>query len=176
MKISSFFKIILFIASSAFTVEGISQTTPKPTSTITINGKVKAPKTFTIGDIKKLSSHNIGDVVITNHRGEAKGTAKELSGVLLTQVLEQLELDAESPKVLSEYYFSCIASDAYRVVFSWNELFNTAVGNSVYIVTGKDGKPIEESDESILMISTQDTRTGRRFVKNLETILVGRAR
>jgi DMSO/TMAO reductase YedYZ molybdopterin-dependent catalytic subunit len=96
----------------AFCAIGYPQTSlPKPTSTFTINGRVKSPKTFTLDEIVKLGVHNIGDVVITNHKGEAKGTAKELSGVLLTEVLKLIELDAESAKVFSEYSFVCYASD-----------------------------------------------------------------
>lgn len=169
-------RTFIHIVAMAITFSSFAQETSKPTSSFTVSGKVKSPKIFHMTDLKKLNPHNIGDIVITNHRGEAKGTAKELTGVLLKQVLEQIELDAESPKVLSEYYFACIASDGYRVVYSWNELFNTVVGNSVYIIISKEHKAIDDSDENILMISTQDTRTGRRYLKNLETILVGRIR
>jgi hypothetical protein len=147
----------------------------KPISSITISGRVKSPKTFTVDAIRQYKVYNIGDVVITNHKGEVKGTAKELSGILLKDLLQSIEPDAESPKVLSEYYFTCIASDGYKVVFSWNELFNTAAGNTVYIVVSKDHKPIDTLDESILLISTADVRTGRRYVKNLQSIIVRRA-
>jgi hypothetical protein len=113
--------------------------------------------------------------VITNHKGDVKGTAKDLTGVLLKDFLLSIELDAENPKVLSEYYFTCIASDGYKVIYSWNELFNTAIGNSVYILTSKDNQPLEKLDENIVMIATQDIRTGRRYVKNLQSIIVRRA-
>ena len=73
------------------------------------------------------------------------------------------------------YYFTCIASDGYKVVFSWNELFNTATGNTVYIFTSKDHTSIDALDESILPISTAEFRTGRRYVKNLQSIIVRRA-
>jgi hypothetical protein len=43
-----------------------------------------------------------------------------VKGVLLKDILIKVEIDAETPKVLSEYYFVCIASDNYKVVFSWN--------------------------------------------------------
>jgi hypothetical protein len=147
----------------------------KPAFSITINGRVKSPKTFTADAIRQYKVYNIGDVVITNHKGEVKGTAKELSGILLRDLLQSIEPDAESQKVLSEYYFTCIASDGYKVVFSWNELFNTTTGNTVYIITSKDHKSIDALDESILLISTADIHTGRRYVKNLQSIIVRRA-
>lgn len=147
----------------------------KATSSITISGRIKSPETFTAAAIQQHKVYNVGDVVITNHKGETKGTAKELRGVLLKDILKNIELDAESPKVFSEYYFTCIASDGYKVVFSWNELFNTATGNTVYIVTSKDHKPMDALDESILMISSADVNTGSRYVKNLQSIIVRRA-
>lgn len=140
------------------------------TSSITISGRVKSPKTFTTAAIQQHTVYNPGDVVITNHKGEPGGTAKELTGVLLKNILQSIE----SPKVLSEYYFSCIASDGYKVVFSWNELFNTATGNTVYIVTSKDHKPMDAQDERMLMSSSADVCTGRRYVKNLQSIIVRR--
>jgi hypothetical protein len=155
--------------------EVVAQEQVKQTSSIIINGRVKSPKTFTADAIRQYKIYNVGDVEITNHKGEVKGTAKELSGILLRDLLQSIEPDAESPKALSEYYFTCIASDGYKVVFSWNELFNTATGNTVYIVTSKDHKSIEALDESILLISTADVRTGRRYVKNLQSIIVRRA-
>lgn len=150
------------------------QSIDKQTKSIVVQGKVKESKTITVEDLKKFKSYVIGDISITNHKGEAKGIAKGLHGILLKDIFENIVLDAESPKLLSEYYFACIASDGYKVVFSWNELFNSATGNSTYIVTEKDGKSITSSDESILMISSQDFKTGRRFVKNLEKIIVGK--
>lgn len=153
----------------------VAQEQGKPTSSVIVNGRVKSPKTFIANAIRQYKVYNIGDVVITNHKGEVKGSAKELSGILLKDLLQSIEPDAESLKVLSEYYFTCIASDGYKVVFSWNELFNTATGNTVYIVTSKDHKSIDALDESILLISTADERTGRRYVKNLQSIIVRRA-
>ena len=87
-----------------------------------------------------------------------------------------VEINAESPKVLSEYYFVCKANDGYTVVYSWNELFNTAVGDAAYIVTEKDGRPASSMDDTVLMISPKDFKTGRRHVKSLTTIDVKRAK
>ncbi len=152
----------------------LAQGVDKQTKTIVVQGKVKEPKSITIDDLKKFKSNVIGDIAITNHKGEAKGVAKGLHGILLKDILENISLDVDNPKLFSAYYFTCIASDGYKVVFSWNEIFNTSTGNSTYIVIEKDGKPITSSDESILMISSQDFKTGRRYVKNLEKIVVGK--
>jgi hypothetical protein len=146
-----------------------------PTKSVTVTGKVKAEHTFLWSDLQKFPVQSIGDVIISNHKGETKGTAKAMKGIFLRDVLQQVTLDTDNPKLYSEYYFVCKAADGYKAVFSWNELFNTATGNTVYIVTEKEQKNMTDDEDLILMISTQDLRTGRRFVKNLETIYVGRA-
>ncbi len=147
----------------------------KSTSSFNIVGSVKSPVRIQLADLSKWPVQEIGDVVITNHLGEKKSEAKGLKGVLLKDVLQSVEINAESPKVLSEFYFKCIASDGYIVVYSWNELFNSPTGKSAYIVTEKDGKKLADMRDAILMISTSDTATGRRYVKALATIEVRRA-
>jgi hypothetical protein len=145
------------------------------TTSFTVSGKVKSEKKITITDLEKMPLVAIGDVAITNHKGEVKGTAKNMRGVLLRDVLSDMELDTDNPKLMSEYYFVFTATDGYRVVFSWNELFNSAVGQTVFVVIEKDGKKVSQTEDSILTISSADLKTGRRFVKNLSGIIVGRA-
>lgn len=148
----------------------------KVTSSFTVGGEVFSPLTVSVMDLRKWKEVAIGDLVITNHLGETKSEAKGLKGILLKEILQTVEIKSESPKVLSEYYFVFTASDGYKVVYSWNELFNTSVGESVYLITGKDGKSITEMDDSILVISTKDFKTGRRNVRGLSAVTVMRAK
>ncbi len=171
MKLASLLSLLLVVPFLAF-----SQSEQKPTNAFTISGDVKASKTVTIEELKKMKAISIGDVVITNHLGEKRSEAKGMKGVLLKDVLGLVEINAESPRVLSEYYFTCTANDDYRVVYSWNELFNTAVGETAFIVTEREGLSIDTLPDAILMVSSKDLRTGRRHVKALQTIVVNRAR
>lgn len=164
----------LLLFTSAFLAFG--QKESKTTSSFTISGDVKLPVTIQIDNLKDWATVPIGDVTITNHLGEKKSEARGLKGVLLKAILSSVEINSESPKVLSEYYFICKATDGYTVVYSWNEIFNTAVGDAVYIVIEKDGKPASAMDDSILMISSRDFKTGRRHVKSLASIEVKRAK
>lgn len=145
------------------------------TNSFNIKGKIKSELTIRADQLKKIPVSNIGTVSITNHKGEVKGQAKDMKGILLTDVLKDVVLDQDNPKLFSEYYFVCTGSDNYKAVFSWNELFNTKVADRVFIVTEKDGKNMFNNEDGILMISADDAKTGRRFVKNLATIYVGRA-
>jgi hypothetical protein len=169
-------KIILTAILFGAVFIAFAQKEMKPTSSFIISGEVKVPVTIQIVDLAKWKSLDIGDVTITNHLGEKKSESKALRGVLLKDILSSVEINSENPKVLSEYYFVCKANDGYKVVYSWNELFNTAIGDSAYIVTEKEGKPAVAMDDSILMISPKDFKTGRRHVKALATIEVVRAK
>jgi hypothetical protein len=145
------------------------------TTSFTVSGNVKSEKKISVNDLEKMPLLVIGDLAITNHKGEVKGTAKNMRGIRLRDVLKDIELDTDNPKLMSEYYFVATATDGYRVVFSWNELFNSGIGETVYVVIEKDGKKVSQTEDSILTISSSDIRTGRRFVKNLSSIVVGRA-
>ena len=147
-----------------------------PSNTFTVSGEVKSPAIFRGADLRKFMVFEIGDLVITNHLGEKKSQATRLQGVLLKDVLSTVEIKAESPRVLSEYFFVCKANDGYTGVYSWNELFNTDVGNTSYLVTSKDGLNVEQMDDAILMVSASDHKTGRRHLKALVSIDVQRAR
>ncbi len=146
-----------------------------PVSTsIEVTGKVKKVVTFSIADLRTYAVKNIGKVTITNHVGEKRNTLKKLKGVLLTDLLSKVELDEASPKLWSEFYFIFEATDGYKVVYSWNELFNNEGGNSVYLITEKEGQGIETLDGRIASIAPKDIQTGRRYVKGLKKITVGR--
>ncbi len=162
-----------------FTFTSFSLIAQKPiptTENFSIEGKVKKEMTVSLTDFSSYKSYSIDSIVITNHLGERRSTLKNVKGVLLKDILNKVEIDAEAPKVLSEYYFVCIASDNYKAVFSWNEIFNNATGKSVYILTGHDGKPASALDNRIALVSPKDEMTGRRYVKGLQKIVVERVK
>ena len=122
--------------------------------------------TVTAADLSKYSKQTIDSLQITNHLKEYRSTLKNVKGVLLRDVLSKVSFKEKSPKVLSEYYIVCVAEDGYKVVFSWNEIFNTSVGDSVIIIPEIEGRP----KDGISTLSPTDFATGRRYVKMLKTI------
>jgi hypothetical protein len=146
-----------------------------PTDSFTISGKVRTEITVKLTDLSRFESRPMGDVPIFSNLGAVKGTARDLKGVLLKDILNKVDFQAENQKALSEFYITCIASDGYKVVFSWNEIFNTDTGDTVYIITEKEELKIAEMPERILLISTKDFKTGRRYVKGLQKIVIERA-
>jgi len=145
------------------------------TNEFVVTGQIKKEIKFTLADIEKYTSKPIADVVITNHLGEPRRIAKQLSGILVKDILKEMELSEESPKRFSEFYFTFIAVDNYKVVYSWNEIFNSPTGDNLFLITSQDGKKIKDMAERILILTPTDFKTGRRHIKGLSKIVVGRA-
>lgn len=152
----------------------IAQRVIPPTDSLRIVGQVKNPTTFVMADLDKLPKTPIKDQIIYNHNGEVKDTLTGMAGVSLKTLLSPVQYVYDKPKVLNEFYFVFVASDGYKVVFSWNEIYNTEVGNDFFIVTQLKGKQAREMDQRIMFISAADLKSGRRYIKGLERIEVRR--
>lgn len=164
------FMKLLLAASLLFVSNVMLGQTVESTNALKIIGFVENPKEITYQEIEKGKIVDLGNFKITNHAGEFRKEYKNVKGVALIDFLKESKITASSPKVLSEYFIVFKASDGYSVVASWNEVFNTEIGNSFYIVVEADGKSLKNGSESILMIATKDFKTGRRHVKGLQTI------
>lgn len=162
---------LLLIGCTAYGQKDIAST-----DVITVSGAVVKEATITLADILAVPSHAIPDVAITNHLGEPRGTAKGLRGVLVRDLLANVSFNAESPKVLSEYFLTFVASDGYTVVYSWNELFNSPTGNATFLIIEKEGQKLQEMNERILIMTTSDFKTGRRHIKGLKSIVAERTK
>jgi hypothetical protein len=163
----------LLILFFLYTGSVLAQETPwKPTHQFTISGQIKRESVITMDSLNKYPIKEIGEIKVTNHLGDFKHNDDKLKGVLLKDILSHSELTASSPKLFSRFYFTCVGSDGYTVVYSWNELFNTEVGNNVYILMEKNGVKADKMPESLQMASMLDFKTGRRFLHNLDKIIV----
>lgn len=169
MKIKTLF-IIVYLASYSI----YAQRTITPSESLKIEGKITAEKTFSIAELDAFPKVAIKDQMLYNQKGDEKSAVRNMKGVLLKTVLADIKFDYEKPKELNEFYFVFVATDGYKVVFSWNEIYNTEMGNSFYIVTEMEGKNIKEMDQKILFIASADIKPGRRYIKALEKIQVKR--
>jgi hypothetical protein len=166
MKIKILF-LLLFISSSLY-----AQTpTDASTKEFRIVGKVKTEKVVSLSDLKSYKSVDLQDINVScSPRKEDK--AKAVKGVLVKNILDSVAFDYEYSRLLGQYYFLFVASDGYKIVFSFNEIYNTEIGNNLYIVTEIDGKDASESTNKVLLLSTKDIKSGSRNVRWLSKIVV----
>lgn len=168
-------KYLFLVFAVLFSSYVNAQKKSTPTQQFAISGQVKNPSVITIDSLLKYPIKNLGDIKVTDHLGKFKHQDDQLKGVLLKDVLSHTIYTVTSPKLLSTLYFVCSGSDGYKVVYSWNELYNTSVGDSVFIIMEKNGVKINTMPERIQMTSYTDYQTGRRYLHNLAKITVSAA-
>ena len=164
-------KKIVLIGFIAITNNLLAQEKVNTTSQFTVEGKIKSQFSFSQNDLLAFTSHSVDSIIIYNHLMQPRKTIKHIKGVLLKDILDKATIDVSSPKLLSEFYITCIASDNYKVVFSWNEIFNSAVGDHVMIITESNGQRGDQMADRIALLSPSDRATGRRYVKGLQKIV-----
>jgi hypothetical protein len=165
-------RIIFLILISSQIFGQIS--TSSPTSSFTVKGKVKKEKSITLEDLKKYPNQILNNVN-TSCSPKNELRSNNVKVVLLKSVLDSVEYDYQKSRNLNQFYFLFVAEDGYKIVFSFNEIYNTEIGNNLFIVTEKDGNMMEDMNNRILLLSTKDLKGGSRNMKWLSKIIVCKA-
>ena len=160
-------KKILLICIVLAAVDVSAQKNIETTNEFTVEGKIKNNLSFSLKHLADFQSKHLDSIVIYNHLMEARKTIRNIKGVLLKDIIDKAVIDVGSQKLLSEYYITCIASDNYKVVVSWNEIYNSIIGESILIITEADGKNANQLEDRIALLSAADGATGRRYVKGI---------
>jgi hypothetical protein len=142
------------------------------TDHFTIEGEIA--KSIEIGpaQLKNYPVVSLDSMTVYSHDMKVRSVMKNIKGVLLKDILSSVDMMAKNPKELSAYYIACIGSDGYKVLFSWNEIFNSEPGNHILIVTEKNGSEEMKQNDRTALITATDRATGRRYVKWLSRIVI----
>lgn len=142
------------------------------TERITVSGEVQHPLMLDVAALRGFPLQRVDSLPITRGNGSVAGTLEKLVGVRLRDLLDKAAVRAPGHNDIKQMVVIATASDGYRVVFSWSELFNTAVGEGVLVFFELDGKPLPDDNGRIGLVSSRDLRTGPRHVKWLQGIEV----
>ncbi len=145
-----------------------------PSTAIHVHGAVKAPTDFSVVALRQMTGQDTGAMPVVCASGATVATVKNFRGVRLTDVLDRVGIDIQGHKDARRMVVVARATDGYVVTFSWNELYNTPVGDSVLVAYEKDGKPLQPKEGQLLLISGNDIKTGPRHVRWLSEIEVRR--
>lgn len=143
------------------------------TTELEVVGEVNANLRLTVDGLRAIAAHSARDLPAAAS-GALAEPYREYSGVLLTEVLDKAGLRSERKDDWRRLYVVATASDGYKAVFSWGELFNSRIGRGAMVVFERKGKPIDDSEGRIALVSTEDDRIGPRHVKWLKRIEVRR--
>jgi DMSO/TMAO reductase YedYZ molybdopterin-dependent catalytic subunit len=142
---------------------------------LTVKGNVEREVALSIDELKRLPMQRIEDVRVVREQGATTGaleTARRYAGCLLRDVLDRARLVEKNRMDLRKSVVILTASDGYRAVFSWAELYLTPIGDGVLIVYERDGAALADSEGPLALVSLKDTRPGPRHVKWLRSVEV----
>lgn len=140
--------------------------------TLTVRGTVDHVLTLSVDDLRALPPQQLAEVALTRQNGADAGKLQNLKGVRLSDLLNKAVLTVRDHNDVKKMVVVATATDGYRVVFSWSEIFNSPAGEGMLVYFEKDGKPLGEDEGHIALVSAKDTKTGPRHVKWLQTLEV----
>lgn len=144
------------------------------TTTLGIRGNVAVPLSLTVGDLARFPVQRVDDTRVVRAQGSDSALVRQFAGCLLRDVLNTAKLTEGGRNDLRRTIIVATASDGYKAVFSWGELFNSSIGDGVLVVYERDGAPLGDAEGRIALVSLKDTRPGPRHVKWLATVDVVR--
>ena len=156
---------LLFLCCQVICLSTWAQQSPN----VRLIGAFEKPTSLTAASLRKLTVVQRSNIRIVSSSGEVRKRFGQVSGVLLSEVLEQAKPKLESPKEKGKYILVAQATDGYTATFAYNEVFNNPSGKDILLVFEEDGKPIEQ-DGAIVLMSLSDLVTGSRHVKWLSSI------
>ena len=89
------------------------------------------------------------------------------TGVPLAAIVGSVAGDDRHGRDQRGWVFDAIATDGYRAVFSWGELFNSDAGEQVLVIVAQDGKALDDREGPLALRALADRRPGPRHVRNL---------
>lgn len=132
---------------------------------VAIGGWVRHPLRF---DAETLAARNdiraVALTVVCTLDG-AHGGPRPMEGVPLTALINEAEPAFEVRTDFKRVVIIAESAEGYRALFSWNELFNTEVGEGV-AVAWPEGQP----EGPYALVSLRDRATGPRYVQRLASV------
>jgi len=139
---------------------------------LTVTGRVKTPLTLGMDELRHMDIVETDDLMIICGEGDPKRALGRCKGVLLTDIVNLTEVIAPEHNDTKKTYLVASSEDGYKTLFSWQELYNSVVGDGVLVIFEKDGRPLYENHSSADLISVMDHLSGPRWVKNIRHIEV----
>lgn len=164
-----------YVLVAAMLVAGGAQAAPADASQaarfvtdhVNVMGAVAHPLSLDVAALRALPQ---SAVTLERKTGEKADKTETYQGVLMCELLKQAAVNSADHDDVKKTVIIAAASDGYKVVFSWSEVCNSPLGGGIVVYFEKDGAPLPDAEGRIALISAQDTRTGPRHVKWLQTL------
>lgn len=143
-----------------------------PSGRVAIGGAVQQSLSLGVEDLRQFPPDQIVTLPMPARAGDDPSKSSVLKGVKLKAILERAKILTADHNTVKKLAIIASATDGYKVVFSWSELFNAELGDAALVLFERDGQPLSASEGPLALISGKDLRTGPRHVKWLQSVEV----
>lgn len=137
-----------------------------------VSGRVRETCSFSLQQLLAMETVAFNDLLMACGSGEPKGRINSCRGILLTDIINQAGVVTRDHNDTKKMYVVAASDDGYTTLFSWQELFNTTVGEGVIVVLEKENRKVYAADGRVDLFSTGDFLSGGRYVKRLANLKI----
>jgi hypothetical protein len=135
-----------------------------------IGGWVRHPRSFDAEELERIGAVDVRDFIVRCTVDGAHGGARAMRGVPLRVLIDLSEPAFAERTDFKRTAIVAAGIDDYRALFSWGELFHTAVGNGVFLAFDSPLARLDARTGPFALISLHDEFTGPRFVRQLASV------
>lgn len=135
-----------------------------------ICGRMTTPLVLGIEELRAMEPAVTDDLPMICGNGDPKGCLGPCRGVLLADIINRAEILITGHNDTRKMFLIAAADDGYKVVFSWQEIFNTPTGEGIMVLLEKDGRSLYDEYGAVDLVSARDFLTGPRYVRRLRSV------
>jgi hypothetical protein len=151
--------------------------TPRDAATLlVVQGPGLTPQALDAAALAALPPATLTQRVAVAASGAVPGSERSTAygGTLLRDLLAKAGFGGTTDRGARTATVEAVATDGYRAVFSWGELFNSPQGEQVIVIATQDGRPLDAATGPLALRALGDLRPGPRHVRNLCRVVVRR--
>ena len=164
---------LVWVAAGTIWLQGFAAGESTTAVSLVVRGDVAHELSLSVEDLKRLPVQRLDDVRLVREAGSASAASevtRRYVGCLVRDLLDRAQPVEKNRFDLRKSVVIVTATDSYRAVFSWAELYLSPIGDGVLIVYERDGNPLPDNEGPLALVSLKDTRPGPRHVKWLRSI------
>ncbi|SEL42731.1 hypothetical protein SAMN05518845_107134 [Variovorax sp. YR750] len=160
------------VASPALRESPVDSSFLAGNSVLEVLGLVPRPGSFALEALEGLPRHDLGPTQVLCYSGRPVAQVDSYAGARLIDLLDACGLSERPRSELKRCVVVARGDDGYQAIFSWNELYNSTIGEKVLVLYEKNGEALDAHLGTICLISAGDSRLGPRHLRGLRQVAV----
>lgn len=157
-------RVFLVAGALAASLPSIAHDNAPPAArsqSVTVSGAVERALTLRVEELRNFPPQQTIELRLASQGGAEPGKPSVVRGVRLRDILEQAKVVKRDHNTVKKLALIAAASDGYKVVFSWSEIFNSDAGDSVLVLFERDGKPLAAEEGPLALIRARTSGPAR---------------